>query len=115
MNYLIAYYYTTPNPKLRVKTQQKGWAKVPNATVTNEQVAMAKSLKKRDYEMASIILDLKKRSVFKDSLKSGRSFDELFAHFVNNYPEYFKMPEPEITVRELETRTLDTSNTVSSQ
>jgi len=100
---------------MRVKTQLKGWAKLPNATVTNEQVAMAKSLKKRDYTMASIILDLRKRSVFKDSLKSGRSFDELFGYFVSAYPEYLKMPEPEITIRELETKTLDTSNTISSQ
>lgn len=115
MNYLIAYHYTTPNPKMRIKTQLKGWEKLPNATVTNEQVAMAKSLKKRDYTMASIILDLRKRSVFKDSLKSGRSFDELFGYFVSAYPEYLKMPEPEITIRELETKTLDTSNTISSQ
>jgi len=115
MNYLIAYHYTTTNPKMRVKTQLKGWEKLPNSTVTNEQVAMAKSLKKRDYTMASIILDLRKRSVFKDSLKSGRSFDELFGYFVSAYPEYLKMPEPEITIRELETKTLDTSNTISSQ
>lgn len=114
MNYLIAYHYTAPNTKMRVKTQKEGWSKRPNATITNEQVAMAKSLKNRDYTMASIILDLRNRRVFKDGLKSGRSFDELFAYFAEAYPQYLKMPEPEITVRELETKQLDTSNTISS-
>jgi hypothetical protein len=115
MNYLIAYHFTVPNTKMRIKTQKKDWNKTPNATITNEQVAMAKSLKKRDYTMATIILDLRNRKVFKDSLKSGKTFDELFGYFVDAYPDHLKMPEPEIIVRELETKTLDTTGSISSQ
>lgn len=114
MNYLIAYHFTAPNTKMRVKTQREGWAKAPNSTITNEQVALAKSLKNRDYTMASIILDLRNRKVFKDSLKSEKSFDELFAYFVNAYPDHLKIPESDVVINELGSKSLETSGTISS-
>ena len=54
----------------------------------DEQIAVANKLKPRDLQTAKVILDLAKRTVYRNSWNSERSFDDLFEHYYDGYKKY---------------------------
>lgn len=75
-------------PKIRVKTQSKGWMENRNNISYDEQVAIARRLKNRDVETAKVILDLANKRVVKNGWTGSKDFDELFKYYLNGYPQY---------------------------
>lgn len=133
--YLVAKY--AMRPKQHVRTQKKGWMEDNNNFTYDESIAIARSLKKNDIQTSKIILDLSKREVFKNSWSNGKTFDELFSHFYQGYPDYINpimnqlgynvveqpsniidtpTPEvtPEVTPQVVDTPALVSSGTISS-
>lgn len=84
--YLIAYYVGKPKDR-RVKTHIPGWMKKENAISYDEQVAISRTLKKRDMQCAKIILDLGQKKTVLNGWSDIRDFDKLFSYFNQNYPE----------------------------
>jgi hypothetical protein len=54
----------------------------------DEQITVATKLKTKDLAMAKIILDLSKRTVYRNSWATDKSFDDLFEHFYSGYQKY---------------------------
>jgi hypothetical protein len=120
--YLVACYSLRPKTN-RVRTECPGWMKLPGALSYNEQVILTKNLKNQDIQTAQVILDMVKKSVIKNSFVKGRSFDDLFLYYYNNYPQYTKdimsKLDPNYLTRftmldSIPVRTIDTTSTISS-
>lgn len=119
--YLVAYYYQKPKTS-RVRTSRAGWMNDQNNVAWDEQVAVCRQLKNRDLTTAKIILDLVRKQVVRNGWANQRSFDELFQHFQQGYPQYtteiMNQIDPSYLrpagVVDQSVRVIDTSNTVSS-
>ena len=116
--YLVAFY--TKKPREHVNTQLPGWSRDDASYQYDERVEFARGLKKRDVSTAGVILDLRNKSVFKNSFNPAqRDFVALFKYFLEGYPEqavkamaemdpeYLEQflpqePEPELTVEDTE-------------
>ncbi len=84
--YLVAFY--TKKPREHVNTQQAGWSNNDASYQYDERVEFARGLKKRDISTAGVILDLRNKSVFKNSFNpTQRDFVALFKYFLEGYPE----------------------------
>jgi hypothetical protein len=83
--YLIAYYSIKPKYK---NTNKAGWMDNADNVQWDEQIAVANKLKPRDLQTAKVILDLAKRTVYRNSWNSERSFDDLFEHYYDGYKKY---------------------------
>lgn len=73
---------------MAVKTSQKGWMSKEGNVAYDEQITVANKLKTKDLAMAKIILDLSKRTVYRNLWATDKSFDELFEHFYSGYQKY---------------------------
>jgi TFIIF-interacting CTD phosphatase-like protein len=85
--YLVAYYTLRPNHS-RVNTRIKGWMNLPDSVKYDEQIAVTSKLKTKDLSIAKVILNLKNRTVYKNSWNNGKTFEELFEHFYSGYKKY---------------------------
>jgi hypothetical protein len=84
--YLIVKYVIRPkNPKL---TAQKGYMKDPANLNYDEEVVVARGIKKRDLQYSQIILNLTEQLVERNTFKSETTFNELFEYFHEGYAEY---------------------------
>jgi hypothetical protein len=86
--YLTATYYRVP--KANVRTNQKDFGKNDDNWVFNEQVAIVRSLKRRDQDYANIILNITDKKVQKCNMRENVGYDELYRYFKTNYPQYFQ-------------------------
>jgi hypothetical protein len=74
-------------PKSHVNTSRKGWMDNPDNIRYDEQVAITRGLRTKDMH-AQVILDLSSKVIVKNSFNTGKSFDEVFRYFLENYTEY---------------------------
>lgn len=86
--YLVAFYFM--RPRGRALTHNKGWMDNQNNIMYDEQVTITRNLKKSDISMAKVILDLTKKTVFRNGWNDQKNFDQLFKHYNDGYPEYTK-------------------------
>lgn len=84
--YLIATYIM--KPKDHVNTSKKGWKDDPNNIRWDEKVEITRGIKKRDGASANVILDLSNLSISRNNFQTGRTFDEIFRYYFNNYNKY---------------------------
>jgi len=84
--YLVAFY--SKRPKSHVNTSRAGWMDDPDNYQYDEQVGFTRGLKKRDRDMAGLILNLRDKTVHKNTFNpSQRNFLELFKYFLEGYPQ----------------------------
>ena len=83
--FLVAIY--AMKPKGHVNTSRKGWMDNPDNIRYDEQVAITRGLRTKDMH-AQVILDLSSKVIVKNSFNTGKSFDEVFRYFLENYTEY---------------------------
>ena len=84
--YLVAYYYQRPSGR-HVRTTRPNWMKVEGSTAWDEQVALTKNLKNKDFTTAKVILDMLNKRVVKNDWGTSRDFGELFLYFHKGYPQ----------------------------
>lgn len=85
--YLVAYYYQKPSGR-HVRTARPNWMKQEGSTSWDEQVALTKNLKNKDYTTAKIILDMVNKRVLKNDWGTTKDFGEMFLYFHRGYPQY---------------------------
>jgi hypothetical protein len=83
--FLVAIY--AMKPKSHVNTSRKGWMDNPDNIRYDEQVAITRGLRTKDMH-AQVVLDLSSKVIVKNSFNTGKSFDEIFRYFLENYTEY---------------------------
>jgi hypothetical protein len=83
--FLVAIY--AMKPKGHVNTSRKGWMDNPDNIRYDEQVAITRGLRTKDMH-AQVVLDLSSKVIVKNSFDTGKSFDEIFRYFLENYTEY---------------------------
>jgi len=120
--YLVAYYFQRPKHN-RVRTNKAGWQNQPNAVSYDEQVAITKNLNNRDITMAKVILDMVNKKIVKNGWMSSADFDQMFAYYYGNYPQYTKEVMQQLdpsylnkfgTAAQTPVKTIDTSGSISS-
>jgi hypothetical protein len=121
--YLVAYYFQKPKHN-RVRTQIAGWQKQAGTTAYDEQVAVTRNLRNKDYTTAKIILDFKNKRVLKNDWGGSKDFTEMFKYFHHSYPQYttpvMQLLDPEFlsvhfpAPETQPVQTIDTSGTISS-
>jgi hypothetical protein len=84
--YLVATYIM--KPKDHVNTSKKGWKDDPNNIRWDEKVEITRGIKKRDGASANVILDLSNLHIDRNNFQTGRTFDEIFRYYFNNYNKY---------------------------
>lgn len=117
--YLVAFY--SKRPKSHVNTSRAGWMNDSENYQYDEQVAFTRGLKRRDRDMSGLILNLRDKTVFKNTFNPNqRDFFELFKYFLEGYPqqtiqammqldpEYLEqfLPKSEPVVEEVKTETV---------
>ena len=91
--YLIANYRARPkNPKL---TAQLGYMSNPDNIIYDEELSIVRGWRDR-YIKNSVVLDLTNEKIVKNSFQTGKTFEELFAHYHEGFAEYIEQ-----TVNEL--------------
>ncbi len=91
--YLIANYRARPkNPKL---TAQSGYMSNPNNIIYDEELSIVRGWRDR-YIKNSVVLDLTEEKIIKNSFRTEKIFDDLFAHYHEGFGEYIEQ-----TVNEL--------------
>ena len=85
--YLVAYYFQKPQNS-RVHTQLAGWQSNKNNVVWDEQVHLATRLRAKDYSTASMILNITKKTIVKNSGDRQKSYEELHEYYQKEYPKY---------------------------
>lgn len=83
--FLVAVY--AMKPKDHVNTSVAGWMKDANNIRYDEQVAISRGLRSKDMH-AQVILDLTNKHVERNSFNTGKTFDEIFRYFLDNYTQY---------------------------
>jgi hypothetical protein len=73
------------NPKM---THIKGYMKDPANIQYDERVEITRGLNAKDQSYASIVLNLNKKTVVKNTFKDDRDFDTMFKYFLEAYPQY---------------------------
>lgn len=84
--YLVATYIM--KPKDHVNTSKKGWMENPENIRYDEKVEITRGVKKRDSSSANVILDLTNLKIDRNTFQTGRTFDEIFRYYFNNYNRY---------------------------
>jgi hypothetical protein len=85
--HLIALY--TAKPRDSHMTYVKGYMKDPANIQYDERVGFTRGLKTKDQITASIILNLSKKKVVKNTYNGEqRDFDSLFKYFLEAHPQY---------------------------
>ncbi len=91
--YLLANYRARPkNPRL---TAQLGYMSNPDNIIYDEELAIVRGWRDR-YIKNSVVLDLTNERVIKNSFRTEKTFDDLFAHYHEGFREYIEQ-----TVNEL--------------
>lgn len=86
--YLMAYYSAQPiNKKF---THQAGYMKLDSNVHHNEQVIVARKIKNRDLQLASVILDVMNKKVVKCSKQPAADYDGLWTYYTTHYADYLK-------------------------
>lgn len=99
--HLVAYY--TKKPKTYVNTSQAGWMNNEANYQYDERVEFSRGLKRRDSSMAGVILNLKTKSVVKNTFNpQQRDFDLLLKYFLDGYPQYVSQAMAEMDPAYLE-------------
>lgn len=83
--HLVARYFQRPKP--HVNTSRKGWMDNPDNIQWDEQVEVVRNLRNRD-QQAQVILDLRNKTILRNSFQTDKSFDEVFEYFYLNYNDY---------------------------
>ena len=83
--HLVARYFQRPKP--HVNTSRKGWMDNPDNIQWDEQVEVVRNLRNRD-QQAQVILDLRSKTILRNSFQTDKSFDEVFEYFYLNYNDY---------------------------
>ena len=84
--HLIAYYHQKPKDPSR--TKEPGYMTNVDNIAYDESINITRGIKTRDQLQASVILNLNKESVVKNSFNSGADFASLLAHYQEGYPKY---------------------------
>ena len=85
--YLIANYRARPkNSRL---TAQTGYMSNLDNIVYDEELAIVRGWRDR-YIKNSVVLDLTNEKVIKNSFQTGKTFEELFAHYHEGFSEYIE-------------------------
>ena len=91
--YLLATYVARPkNPRL---TSRAGYITDPENIQYDENLEIVRGWRDR-YMKYSVVLDLTNERVVKNSFQTGKTFEELFAHYHEGFGEYIEQ-----TVNEL--------------
>ena len=83
--YLIAKY--TGVPKDPTKTAKPGYMLDPENVHYEEQVYMARGMKQK-YLQHQVVLNLTEQKIIKNIFNPGKTFEEIFTHYYESYPEY---------------------------
>lgn len=83
--YLIAKY--TGIPKDPKQTSKPGYMKNPENVTYDEQVYIARGLKQKDLQN-QVVLNLTEQKIVKNIFNPGKTFEEIFTHYYEGYPEY---------------------------
>jgi Ni,Fe-hydrogenase maturation factor len=83
--YLVARYYKKPRD--HVNTSKKGWMDNPDNIRWDEKVGFTRGLKSKDQD-AQVILNLSDKVVQRNTFNTGKTFDEIFRYFFENYHQY---------------------------
>lgn len=59
----------------------------PDNIQWDEQVEVVRNLRNRD-QQAQVILDLRNKTILRNSFQTDKSFDEVFEYFYLNYNDY---------------------------
>jgi hypothetical protein len=85
--YLLATYVARPkNPR---QTSRAGYITDPGNIQYDENLAIVRGWRDR-YMKNSVILDLTNEKVIKNSFQTGKTFEELFAHYHEGFSEYIE-------------------------
>ena len=83
--YLVAQYVAKPkDPR---QTAQPGYMTNPDNIEWDERVYITRGLRDKDTEM-NVVLNLTEQKIVKNSFNTNKTFEEIFAHFYDSYPEY---------------------------
>ena len=84
--HLIAYYHQKPKDPSR--TKEPGYMTNMDNIAYDESINITRGIKTRDQLQASVILNLNKETVVKNSFNSNADFASLLAHYQEGYPKY---------------------------
>ena len=91
--YLLAIYVARPkNPR---QTSRAGYITDPNNVQYDENLEIVRGWRDR-YMKYSVVLDLTNEKIVKNSFRTEKTFDDLFAHYHEGFGEYIEQ-----TVNEL--------------
>jgi len=81
----VAQYVAKPkDPK---QSSQPGYMSNPDNIQWDERMYVSQGLRKKDQQM-NVILDLTEEKIIKNSFNSGKSFEDIFKYFYENYGDY---------------------------
>ena len=83
--YLLAKY--TGQPKDPKQTAKAGYMLNPENIHYEEQVYLVRGLKQRDLKN-QVVLNLTEQKLVKNNFNPGKTFEEIFTHYYEAYPEY---------------------------
>ena len=84
--HLIAYYHQKPKDPSR--TKEPGYMTNMDNIAYDESINITRGIKTRDQLQASVILNLNKEQVVKNSFRSDADYASLLAHYQEGYPKY---------------------------
>lgn len=85
--YLLATYVARPkNPR---QTSRAGYITDPTNIQYDENLEIVRGWRDR-YLKYTVVLDLTNERVVKNSFQTGKTFDELFAHYYEGFGEYIE-------------------------
>jgi hypothetical protein len=76
-------------PKNPRQTAKAGYISNPENIEYDEHISMSRGLKDK-FMSNHVILDLTEQKIVKNSFNSNRNFEEVFAHFMQNYEQHIK-------------------------
>ena len=121
--YLVAYYTCKPKNKY-INTSAKGWMDNLDNVSWDEQIGITLRLKPKDLTTAKVVLNLSNRTVYRNSWKTDKSFNELFEHFYTGYQKYldpvikelgYQMVNTQDITPVMTTNSLISNETISSE
>ena len=74
-------------PKDPKQSSQPGYMSNPDNIQWDERMYVSQGLRKKDQQM-NVILDLTEEKIIKNSFNSGKSFEDIFKYFYENYGDY---------------------------
>ena len=83
--YLVAKY--TGKPKDPKQTANAGYMLNPKNVHYEEQLYLVRGLKQK-YLQNQVVLNLTEQKIVKNNFNPGKTFEEIFTHYYEAYPEY---------------------------